>query len=421
MAFKRKSSSRPSQVWQVGSIKINKALRVPVIVFTLILIYSILNTAVTRYNPVKTTAAVQVSMDDAFSAAGYFIRDEKVIDIADGDTVEYNYSDGDKVAKGASLITEYKNEDALMISRQLKNIRDNISRLQMLRSVSAANTNSSQLNQKIIAQMNAISEEAEGANLRQIPSLTLELRQLALKSSSLTGDSDDIDTEISNLESQANTLEQRLEGNTLDITSEYSGYFCESIDGYEQIMTPDMVENMTLPSLKEMEGQASPASAGKGKVISSYIWYFAAEVPDTEAVRLEPGQPVTLRFTQVNQDVQAVVYAVRDDTDSGNALAVFKSQDMNEDLISLRKQVATVILASYSGLKVPKSAVRMEDDKMGVYVMSDSVARYKTIERLFEGEDFYIVKQNVIGNRSLVVGDDIVVEAKDLDDKKVMK
>ena len=98
-----------------------------------------------------------------------------------------------------------------------------------------------------------------------------------------------------------------------------------------------------------------------------------------------------------------------------------ESQDMNEDLISMRKQVATVVVASYSGLKVPKSAVRMQDDEMGVYVLSNDVARYKKIEPLFEGEEFYIVEQNVTGNDSLVAGDDIIVEAKDLDDKKVMK
>ena len=98
-----------------------------------------------------------------------------------------------------------------------------------------------------------------------------------------------------------------------------------------------------------------------------------------------------------------------------------ESQDMNEDLISMRKQVATVVVASYSGLKVPKSAVRMEDDKMGVYVLSNSVASYKNIEPLFEGDSYYIVEQNVTGNDSLVINDDIIVEAKDVNDKKVMK
>ena len=419
--FRRKKSRRSSQVWQIGGVKINKALRLPIIVFGLILIYGVLNIAVNNYNPIRTTAAAQVSLDDSFSTTGYFIRDEQVMDIAEGDLVEYNYSDGDKVAKGASLITEYSDEEALTISRELKNIQDNIAQLETLRTVSSTVTNSSLLNQKIIAQMNAISEEAEGANLGQIASLTSELRKLALKSGSLTKDSDDVESELSSLKAQEESLKSKLEGSTSDITSEYAGYFCESIDGYETVLTPDVIEDLTLDSLDKLVSSKKSASVGKGKVISDYVWYFAARVSDAEAAHLEQGNTVKLRFSQVSQDMQATVAAIRDDTENDDTLVIFKSQDMNEDLISMRKQVVTVIIASYSGLQVPKSAVRMEDDQMGVYVMSNSVARYKTIEKLFEGDDFYIVKQNVTGNDSLVVGDDIIVEAKDVDDKKVMK
>lgn len=427
MAFKlppflrRKSAKNTSRVWRIGKLKINKTLRVPIFAFALVCTYGAVSFAVNHYNPIKTTPATQIVMDDSFSTTGYFIREENIIEIAEGDTVEYNYSEGDKVAKGASLVTEYKDEDTLTISRELKNIRDNIEQLQTLRLMSATSTNSSQLNQKIIAQMNAISNEAEGATLKQISSLTSELRQLALKSSSLEGGTDDIDAEISALESQAASLEGRLEGNTSEITSPYAGYFCESVDGYEGVLTPDIVDDLTLSSLNELIGQKDTAAADKGKIISGYTWYFAAQVSDTDAEHLTLGTEVELRFAQVSQDVQATILSIRDDADSGDTLVVFQSQDMNEDLISMRKQVATVIVASYSGLKVPKTAVRMQDDEMGVYVLSNDVARYKKIEPLFEQEDFYIVEQNVTGNDSLVVNDDIIVRAKDLDDKKVMK
>lgn len=428
MAFKppsflrRTSSSRPDNIWRIGKkIQINKTLRVPVIIFTLILIYGVINFVVNHYNPVKTTPAQQVSMDDSFSATGYFIRDEQIIDIAEGDTVEYNYSDGDKVAKGASLITEYQDEDALTVSRELKNIEDNIGQLKTLQTVSSTNTNSSQLNQKIIAQMNAISNEVESGSLGQMSSLTSELRQLALKSTSLQGGGEDIASELTSLESQAESLRERLSGKTSEITSPYAGYFCESVDGYEEVFTTSVIDDMTLDSLDKLAEQRKSVDSGKGKIVSSYAWYFAAKVPDANVTHLSQGDTVKLRFSQVQQDMSAVISSIRDDTASDQTLVIFKSQDMNEELVSMRKQVATVIVASYSGLKVPKSAVRMEDDTMGVYVLSSSVSRYKTIEPLFEGDDYYIAKQNVTGNDSLVAGDDIIVEAKDLNDKKVVK
>ena len=426
MAFKRppqrrSNSQKKSNVWQIGRLKLNRSLRIPIIAFGLIIIYSVVSFVVNHYNPVKTIPAAQVSMDDSFSTTGYFIRQEKVIDIAEGDTVEYNYSDGDKVSEGTALVTEYANEDALTISRELKNIEENIAQLETLRNVTSTTTNSSQINQKIIDQMNAICEEVESGSLSRITSLASELRQLALKSGSLSNDREDIDVEIASLKTQAADLEERLSGSTTDITSPRSGYFCESVDGYEDIFTPDVVDDLTLSGLNELSDEKPAKTSGKGKVVSSYVWYFAAKVSDTDAKHLTQGNTVKIRFSQASRDVQATVSSIRDDADTDDTLVIFRSQDMNEDLISMRKQVATVVVASYSGLKVPKSAVRMEDDKMGVYVLSNSVASYKNIEPLFEGDSYYIVEQNVTGNDSLVINDDIIVEAKDVNDKKVMK
>lgn len=419
--FRRNNSDKTSNVWQIGRLRINRTLRIPIIIFVIIFIYSIAGFAISHYNPVKTIPAQQVSLDDSFSADGYFIREEQTVDIAEGNTVEYNYSDGDKVSKGAALVTEYSNQDALTVSRELKSINDNIKQLETFNSTSSATTNSSRLNQKIIDQMNALCEQVENGSLGQITSITSELRQLVLKSSSISDNSKDIKKELASLKKQAASLETRLDGKTTSIYSPCAGYFCESSDGYETIFTPDVVDNLTLSSLKKLAEKSPLSTSGKGKVVSGYAWYYAAKVADADAENIKQGDTVSLRFSQVNRDVSATVQAVRDDESNDNTLVIFQSEDMNAELVSMREQVATVVIDSYAGLKVPKSAVRMENDEMGVYVLSNSVASYKKIEPLYEGSDFYIVKQNVTDNDSLVVNDDIIVKAKDVNDKKVMK
>lgn len=419
--FRRNNSDKTSNVWRIGGLRINRTLRIPIIIFVIIFIYSIAGFAISHYNPVKTTPAQQVSLDDSFSADGYFIREEQTVDIAEGNTVEYNYSDGDKVSKGAALVTEYSNQDALTVSRELKSINDNIKQLETFNSTSSATTNSSRLNQKIIDQMNALCEQVENGSLGQVTSITSELRQLVLKSGSISDNSKDIKKELASLKKQEASLESRLDGKTTNIYSPCAGYFCESSDGYETIFTPDVVDNLTLSSLKKLAEKSPASTSGKGKVVSGYAWYYAAKVADADAKHIKQGDTVSLRFSQVNRDVSATVQAVRDDESNDNTLVIFQSEDMNAELVSMREQVATVVIDSYAGLKVPKSAVRMENDEMGVYVLSNSVASYKKIEPLYEGSDFYIVKQNVTDNDSLVVNDDIIVKAKDVNDKKVMK
>ena len=250
---------------------------------------------------------------------------------------------------------------------------------------------------------------------------TSELRQLVLKSGSVSDNRKDIKKELANLKQQAASLESRLDGKTTNIYSPCAGYFCESADGYESIFTPDVVDELTLSSLEKLSKKNPASTSGKGKVVSGYAWYYAAKVSDADAKNLKQGNSVKLRFSQISQDVSATIQAVRDDESNDSTLVIFQSEDMDVELVSMREQVATVVVDSYAGLKVPKSAVRMENDEMGVYVLSNSVASYKKIDPLYEGSDFYIVKQNVTGNDSLVVNDDIIVEAKDVNDKKVMK
>lgn len=426
MAFKNASPRRRRPtVWQSVRTQwngMNRALRIPIVIFAVLLCYSMISWVVKHYNPIKTVPAEQITFDDSFSASGYFFREEQLIDVSGSDTVEYNYSNGDKVAEGAALITEYKNETALETSRQLEALHNSIDQLQVLQNVSASNQNSSQIKQRIIEQMNALSEEAERPSLSQIGDLTAQLRQLVLKSASMEGDASDISGELKQLQQEAQSLEQQLVGKTTEITSPYAGYFCETMDGYETVFTLDQLDDLDAAKLEKLAGSQKKVKEGKGRIITGYDWYFAAVVDSAEVSGLETGNSVKLRFAQVQQDVSATVYAIRpESSDESKTLIIFQSQDMNEELAVMRKQVATVVSATYTGLKVPKDAVRMVDDKMGVYVLTNQVSSYKNVEVLFEDDDFYIVKQNVIGDDSLVVGDDIIVKAKELDDKKVVK
>ena len=106
---------------------------------------------------------------------------------------------------------------------------------------------------------------------------------------------------------------------------------------------------------------------------------------------------------------------------------ILSGMDITPELVTMRFQSAEIIRDSYTGIKVPKSAVKIQVDeqgkqKQGVYILTGSVSRFKPIEVLYEGEDYYIVNQgNSAKNTGLVVGDNIIVKARGLEDKKVVK
>lgn len=412
----RRRRSAPPQ-----RFKIPKSLRVPFAVIVIFVVYVLSNFAVSHYRPVETTPAIQVTIDEAVTVKGYFIREEQVIDVGNANTAKYNFANGDKVATNSALITVYKNSKSLDKSQQLEDVSNTIDQLEVLQANSYV-TNTSQIDQKITTALNTIGDVVDNTAFSQLSESLEQLRALALKSGSMSGDISDIDAQLTKLYRQQAELQTELEGKTKEIVSGDSGYFCQTTDGLEDKLTIESLDDLTVSSLEEaVSHEKEEVNSDQCKVISSYVWYYAAIMTGDETAKLEKDQEVTLRFAQPSDHVLAKVYDIRPDEESDEVLVIFSSTDMNSELVSMRKEVGDVVISSYSGLKVPKDAVHMQGDQMGVYILNDSVASFKKIEPVYEGADYYIVQQNIIGDDSLVIDDDIIVHAKEIDDKKVVK
>ena len=92
-----------------------------------------------------------------------------------------------------------------------------------------------------------------------------------------------------------------------------------------------------------------------------------------------------------------------------------------QNVTMLRQQSADVVFASYSGLRVPKDAVRVnENGKIGVYILEGAVARWKPINILHDNGESYVAALDKSSTNNLWPGDEIIVGAKDLYNGKVV-
>jgi len=108
--------------------------------------------------------------------------------------------------------------------------------------------------------------------------------------------------------------------------------------------------------------------------------------------------------------------------ENGDVVVVFSSNQYMKELVNLRKQSASVVMDTYEGLKVPKDAVRVDDEgKLGVYVITGMYSEFKRIDVLYETEDYYIVDTDPTTTKSLLVYDFIIVGGKGLSNGKVIK
>ena len=234
--------------------------------------------------------------------------------------------------------------------------------------------------------------------------------------------------QLQSLKSQRSALYKQSSGATTRITADRSGVFSSLVDGYESLLTPETVFQLTPSSLAAMMDSQSADEGAVGKLITSDRWYFAASLPNE-------GGTALLRFTgDFSQDVDMQVEQVGP-TEGEVTLVVFSSDRYLARTTLLRHQTAELIFESFSGLRVPKEAVRMikstqkdeetgeerEVSKLGVYVLVAGRAEFKGIQVVTEGGDYYVVKPTSTSSDALRAGDEVITQAIGLFDGQLLQ
>ncbi len=86
----------------------------------------------------------------------------------------------------------------------------------------------------------------------------------------------------------------------------------------------------------------------------------------------------------------------------------------------MRSQSANVTFATYSGLRVPKQAVRVDEGQPGVFVLENTAEKWKPVEILYDNGETYIVALDRSSTANLWPGDEIIIDEKDVYNGKVV-
>lgn len=86
----------------------------------------------------------------------------------------------------------------------------------------------------------------------------------------------------------------------------------------------------------------------------------------------------------------------------------------------LRRQACTLIFETYSGLRVPKEALHVDEEgNTGVYILEGAVARWKPVEILYASSDDYVAALDQSSTDTLWPGDEILLGSNLYDGKVV--
>ncbi|MEE0674237.1 MAG: HlyD family efflux transporter periplasmic adaptor subunit, partial [Ruminococcus sp.] len=220
-------------------------------------------------------------------------------------------------------------------------------------------------------------------------------------------------------------------------------YFTNYCDGYESSYNYADIKKMRLDDLRNIQkGDVPPSTAGK--IVSNFNWYVACEVSPDAASNLKIWDDnVSIVFPEASTEaIPAYIYRIDQPDKDGNALAIFKCDYMNDDLIEVRQGPIEIGLGTYSGLRISKRAIhddfvtkvtydendnahKEEKKVQGVYVLYGSEVQFKQISILYSDRDTVLCdpspERGVLFNGETVsLYDKVIIKGDDLYDGKVI-
>ena len=388
-------------------------------------------------DPYGTTLVYLYTVNDSVEADGVIVRREQVLPAQSG-IVEITRAEGERVGVGQEVALVYQNSQAQSNQEQLDALELEIDLLEYAISQSGGVDSAARLDEDILQALVDLRAACALGDYADLEEQVLEIKSYVLKRGYTYGDgltSADLSAQLQDLRNQRSALQQQSAFTTGRVTAPQSGTFSNLVDGYESLLTPESVFQLTPSSLAELIDNPPAADSALGKLITSSRWYFAASLPGEAADRLSQGGVATLRFTgEFSRDVAVTVEQIGP-AEGGQTLVVFSSDRYLSQITLLRHQTAELIFESWSGLRIPTAALRLlqeeqtdeetgqvtQTTRLGVYALVAGRVTFKEVEVLTEGEDYYVVRPVGTGRDALRAGEEIITRGLDLQDGQLLE
>ena len=338
------------------------------------------------------TLRTQEILDESYVQLKFYVfRNEQVLVAEGSDTCLYTVPDGGRVGVGTSLGTAYTAGDAAAAAALQQQLNAYGERIRLLSALGGTGTPADARDAADAVDRDYIRllEAVERGDLSAVEGYAASMQDGLGRYDILTG--------ALGSQSQASLEQERaalVAGLPVaaDMTTDRSGYFYYTCDGYETIFTHETPMTMTPADFFALtERSSAPLPDGTvGKMVYDPTWYAAAYVSlSDEALEVfqqgyAAGTTYTMRVTD-GADAELDMTIVRLVPDEGGALLVFRSQDMPADFDFPRSFTAETVALQVSGYRIPSEAVvtvhshKTGEDVKGVYILSGNVVEFRKI------------------------------------------
>lgn len=370
-----------------------------------------------------TETVYEQTVLETVDAKMYVIRDETLLTtVSSGVTVPLA-ENGERVSKGSTIAAVFPSEASAENYVNAKSLEKKLESYQKIATqLRLDNVDVNKLNDEINGDFLSILDASYYNDYSDLADDKLSYAEkLSRKQISLNKDVD-CSSQISELQSEISALNSSSSPSEI-LTAEAAGYYVSKIDGYENVLTSADIDTLTKDKLDEaFEAKKAETPAGLiGKIIDGYNWYVATVIESAKVSEITDGKTVDLIFSESGEEtVTTYIHSVKA-VDSENSIIIFRCNLMNESLTGLRVVDGKIVINDYTGLKVSRDAVRLDEDgNSGVFVRRGNIVNFRSLNILYSEEDFVIASKPSESSdiklpyTHVKLYDEVIISGKDL-------
>lgn len=369
----------------------------------------------------KTEDALLYTVDENESFKGMFVRDETLIEYNGSGILQFNCTDSTKLSDNSVIAYVYDNEEQIYYKNQvdkLSSLKTDYEKAQNPGTTDGVVTEA--LRSKLEQSYMKLLTDCDSGDYSGIYSDRKDLMYLLNVNNILTRNSADYNAEIDVLNQQIESFQSQCADPKDTITSQGSGYFASTLDGYEGLVSTSDIDNLTEERIDALfSAEPSKSENAIGKIIDGYTTKFIGVVDDANRIvklKLMQSSSVDVRFGSSDKTYSMTVESIRPlSQEGGKYLLVLDCSTLDDVVLQNRFENAELVFDEYSGIKVPREAITFKDGVKGVYTLLGQELTFKKIDVLYEGNDYALSKRTA-DEDYLALYDQILVEGVDKKD-----
>ena len=354
----------------------------------------------------KTQTVRLTTEEQLLGAVGTVVRAEVPIPAPSGGVISYHFADGEKVKAGARIaMVSSGYADAESVAR-IAELDRSIELLEAAGIDGETHVSDGAAAERSIAeQLVSLSEQIGRGELAGI-SLGADslLSAFIRRDTILSENGEGARATLSALRAERESLAASLSGGSVAVRSPAAGYFYSYADGGETLFSYADIEKLTPAAYREKISALQNVSADAvGKIVLYPRWYLLCPASEEEAKPLKAGKSYELLFAD---GVRVPMTLSAKNESDGEVLLVFSTQKMPEDFDFDRTQKLSVVTETVNGYKLPASALRIVDGRVGVYIRSGNTVKFRLVEVFHESGAHVFVRTDTKGQTLYAEDDD---------------